>query len=121
MRSIQADFHLKSKEKGYCLERKAKNSFSFSECDNFSLGQQWFKFKLPFNVGFYISSGNGSLAVVSPSWFSNKNSEVSLQTCNVRSLNQKLIFHQETQQLQSVVNKLGLFLRMPVTLYSDCA
>ena len=107
-------FHLKNEEQGYCLERKADNSFSFSECDNFPLEQQWFKFKIPnFNVGFYIGSlNNGCLAVGSPSWFSNlfsnKGPEVSLQTYNEKSLNQQWIFLQETHQLKSVINSLCL-------------
>ena len=101
-------FHLKNEEQGYCLERKTRNSFYFSECDNFPLEQQWFKFKLPTNVGFYISSDNGCLAEVPPYWFSNKEPEVKMQIYNEKSLNQQWIFHRETQQLQSVVNKLCL-------------
>jgi len=102
---------LKNEEQGYCLDRTPKNSFSLSECDNFPLEQQWFRFMLTKYEGFYISSGDGCLAVVSNSnWFINKKPEVTLQTFDGRSssLNQQWVFHQETRQLQNVATKLCL-------------
>jgi len=55
MRStFQQIFLLNNEDQGYCQETAINNRFSFLECDNFPLEQQWMKYKMPLTPGLHI-------------------------------------------------------------------
>ncbi len=91
-------FHLKNEEQGFCLVMGAQSNLFLSECDIFSLEQQWIKSKSAYR-GMYISIDyNGEstrLTHLRPRF-------------NTSSIHQQWVLTKKTGLLWNVASKLCL-------------